>query len=60
MLSSGNSCSSFLLPLVGYRDALEDRLAAVGDGLQVLLFESAGEVFERFLTTLQIHLVTVG
>ena len=50
----------FLLTLVGDRDALEDRFAAVGGRLQVFLFESAGEVFERFLTGLQIHLVTVG
>jgi len=50
----------FLRTLVGNRDALEDRFAAGGDGLQVLLFESAREIFERFLAGLQGHLVTVG
>jgi len=28
--------------------------------LPVFLFESAGEVTERFLASLQVHLVTVG
>ena len=42
-----------MFTLVGDRDALEDRFAAVGDSLQVFLFEPAGEVFERFLAALQ-------
>ena len=50
----------FLLPLVGNRDRLEDRLATVLERLQVFLFESIGKVTQRFLAGFQVDLVGVG